>query len=795
MTPEELVELQKKREIEAYTEALNRFNAACAKLPLEKCGPGMALVRKGFQALHDAIMLEQGKIIAGATPRCWQELIAVPPDKMAVIMLNTTVHAMGEKDRYGLPKAANATMVQRRIGEACHVERLYGSLTYAQKMIFDAVLKRNKRLSDAKRRAAEQLEKFQGADLSVRDAIHIGGRLVKLAVEKTGLFELHQIKKRPKQIRLTAEAQKHYEEVMQLLQSLLRPRFQAMVAPPKPWKPDGTEGGFLEVGQPLVKREDELVVGAALDRSDLRVPCEAVNALQATPFRLNRRIYDLFQRVWERRQPKELLPLLVPPPMPPYIPKPKDKLDRKNAKLHAKRKRERNHVRRLIKAAINNRIRMAERLVVCEDLAQFEQFWFPAQLDWRGREYPVPQGLQPQGDDLQKALLEFAIAKPLGERGAEWLAIELASLYGHGMDKAPFRDRIEWVRARRDAIIACVERPFDGTRLWLEAEEKWRFQACADDWAKFALYGPETSSRFPLAVDGTCNVLQHCAALGRDAEGALWTNVLPGPQPQDIYGRVAGIVESMLKARKTKRAREWLREGILSRSLVKRATMTTPYGITMRGVRAQLRSLIRENFFEKFEDETLAARFLSKRVVAAIAQVCVKAVEIRQWLQQVVTLFAEKGLGIYWTVPTGFCVPHHYFEEVGRRVGSVTGALLIKQTEKSAGIDLVKQRLAVAANLIHSLDASHMMLTVVALHAAGLSDFAMVHDSYAVHACDVDQMARVLRDQFIRVHTEFTLAKLYEDLKRQAPGIELPPPPALGTLDLADVMRAEYFFS
>jgi len=794
MTPEELVELQKNRETQAYAEAVNRYNAACAKLPLEKCGPGMALVRKGFQALHDAIMLEQGKILAGASPRCWQELIAVPPEKMAVITLNTIVHAMGEKDRYGLPKFAHATMVQRRIGEACHVERLYGSLTFAQKRVFDAVLKRNRRLSDAKRRAAEQLEKFREADISVRDAIHVGGRVVALAVEKTGLFELQQIRKRPKRIVLTSDAVKYFEEVMQLLQSLLRPRFQAMVAPPKPWKPDGTEGGFLEIGQPLVKREDELVVGAALDRADLRIPCEAVNALQATPFRLNRRIYELFQKVWGRREPKELLPLLVPPPMPPYIPKPKDK-DRKQAKLHAKRKRERNNVRGLIKAAINNRIRMAERLTVCEDLAQFEQFWFPPQLDWRGREYPVPQGVQPQGDDLQKALLEFAIAKPLGERGAEWLAIELASLYGRGMDKAPFRDRIEWVQARREAIIACVERPFDGPRLWLEAEEKWRFQACADDWAKFALYGPETPSRFPLAVDGTCNVLQHCAALGRDAEGALWTNVLPGPQPQDIYGRVAGIVEGMLRARKTKRAREWLQEGVLSRSLVKRATMTTPYGITMWGVRAQLRSFIRENFFDKFEDETKAAHYLAKRVVKAIAQVCVKAVEIRKWLQEVVTKFAEKGLGIYWTVPTGFCVPHHYFEEVGRRVGTVTGALLIKQSPKGAGIDLVKQRLAVAANVIHSLDAAHMMLTVVALRAAGLADYAMVHDSYAVHACDVDLMARILREQFIRVHTEFTLAKLYEDLKRQAPGIELPPPPTLGTLDLAQVRASEYFFS
>jgi len=790
MTPEELVELQKKREIEAYTEALQRYKDACGKLPLEKSGPGMALVRKGFQALSDAIMLGQGKVLAGATPWCWQELIAVPPDKMAVITLNTTVHAMGEKDRNGLPKYAHATMVQRRIGEASHVERLYASLTYAEKMVFDAVLKRNKRLSDAKRRAEDQLEKFRVAQPSVRDSIHLGGRLLALAVKETGLFRFEQIPKRPKRIRLTLEAEKHFEEVMQLLQSILRPRFQAMIASPKPWKLDGTGGGFLAVQLPLVKREEELVVGAALDRADLRIPCEAVNALQATPFRLNRRIYELFEKVWERPERKELLPILVPPPMPPYLPE-----EGTDPKLYAKRKRERAQARRLRKAAINNRIQMAERLSVCEDLASFEQLWFPAQLDWRGREYPVPQGVQPQGDDLQKALLEFAHAKPLGERGAEWLAIGLASFYGHGIDKASFQDRIDWVRARREEIIACVENPFDGPRLWLDAEEKWRFQAAADEWVTYALHGSETLSRFPLALDGTCNVLQHCAALGRDSEGALWTNVLAGREPQDIYGRVAALVQTMLRARKTKKAREWLREGLLSRGLVKRATMTTPYGITMKGVRRHLREFIREKFFDSFDDEVMAARYLGKRVVEAIAQVCVKAVEIRQWLQRVVELFAEKGVGLHWTVPTGFSVPHHYFEEVGRRVGTVTGALLIKQPSKGAGIDLVKQRNAVAANLIHSLDAAHMMLTVVALKAAGLSDFAMVHDCYAVHASDVDVMARVLREQFIRLHTEFTLEKLYEDFKRQAPQIVLPPPPALGGLDLAEVMQAVYFFS
>lgn len=63
----------------------------------------------------------------------------------------------------------------------------------------------------------------------------------------------------------------------------------------------------------------------------------------------------------------------------------------------------------------------------------------------------------------------------------------------------------------------------------------------------------------------------------------------------------------------------------------------------------------------------------------------------------------------------------------------------------------------------------------------------MVHDSYAIHATDVDLMNKALREQFVRVHTEFTLVKFLEQLKAGAPGIQFTrrlPPPQLGMLDL-----------
>lgn len=47
---------------------------------------------------------------------------------------------------------------------------------------------------------------------------------------------------------------------------------------------------------------------------------------------------------------------------------------------------------------------------------------------------------------------------------------------------------------------------------------------------------------FPVHQDGSCNGLQHYAALGGDASGAAAVNLAPSPRPQDVYTAVAAKV-------------------------------------------------------------------------------------------------------------------------------------------------------------------------------------------------------------------------------------------------------------
>jgi DNA-directed RNA polymerase, mitochondrial len=53
-------------------------------------------------------------------------------------------------------------------------------------------------------------------------------------------------------------------------------------------------------------------------------------------------------------------------------------------------------------------------------------------------------------------------------------------------------------------------------------------------------------SHLPVHQDGSCNGLQHYAALGRDQGGAESVNLAPADRPQDVYSNIAVLVSSML---------------------------------------------------------------------------------------------------------------------------------------------------------------------------------------------------------------------------------------------------------
>jgi len=80
-----------------------------------------------------------------------------------------------------------------------------------------------------------------------------------------------------------------------------------------------------------------------------------------------------------------------------------------------------------------------------------------------------------------------------------------------------------------------------------------------------------------------------------------------------------------------------------------------------------------------------------------------------------------------------------------------------------------KQATAFPPNFIHSLDASHMLMSATACDKAGLT-FASVHDSFWTHACDVDTMNVILREAFIRMHQGGLIKRLRDEFLERYKG-------------------------
>ena len=62
---------------------------------------------------------------------------------------------------------------------------------------------------------------------------------------------------------------------------------------------------------------------------------------------------------------------------------------------------------------------------VAEQFRDEPGMWFPHNMDFRGRAYPMPPHLNHLGSDTSRGILQFAEGRALGKHGLEWLYIQV----------------------------------------------------------------------------------------------------------------------------------------------------------------------------------------------------------------------------------------------------------------------------------------------------------------------------------------------------------------------------------
>jgi len=440
------------------------------------------------------------------------------------------------------------------------------------------------------------------------------------------------------------------------------------------------------------------------------------------------------------------------------------------------------------------------KLSIAHKMSTFDEFFFPYFSDFRGRLYPMPQELTPQGDHIAKGLLQFAKGKAFGTKGLYWAKVHLANTFGK--DKDTFAERVQWADdvINSGELADTVEKPLNNT-LWSEADEPMTFLAIAKELVEaYSSDNPEDYVSFlPVALDGVCNGIQILSMLGKDEVGAEKTNCKSIDQRFDLYSEVANLVIEKVTADKDDNevAGEWFTKlygnPAKARKVVKRAVMTTPYGVTPRGISEQL---IADRHCHDMESSRMsAAGYMKDCIQFAMESVNGKAVEIMSYFQEMAEIASYHNVPMNWVTPMGLKVTQSYYCMNRTRVKTILGEIILWNEDHEMGLDAAKNKLAASPNVIHSLDAAMLQLTVLKMSEKGTNDFAMIHDSYGCHATDIEQLHATLRDAAYDIFSDDFLAEFHNDMQEQLEGVVLPTVPTQGNYDITEILTAPYFFS
>jgi DNA-directed RNA polymerase len=254
-------------------------------------------------------------------------------------------------------------------------------------------------------------------------------------------------------------------------------------------------------------------------------------------------------------------------------------------------------------------------------------------------------------------------------------------------------------------------------------------------------------SNFPVHQDGTCNGLQHYAALGGDTQGAKQVNLSVTDRPSDVYTYVANMVQEKVKEDATNGVRHGvLLNGKITRKVVKQTVMTTVYGVTFIGAREQIEKQLKERKDIPSEECWTAASYLAKKVIECIGDLFSGAQDIQTWLNLCARLISksipptripaalspptlrnfvtkkvpardrtkdEQMTAVVWTTPLGLPIVQPYRKTKRKQVATTLQTVYISDPNAPATVNSLKQASAFPPNFIHSLDATHMMLTAL----------------------------------------------------------------------------------
>lgn len=429
---------------------------------------------------------------------------------------------------------------------------------------------------------------------------------------------------------------------------------------------------------------------------------------------------------------------------------------------------------RTAKAAYDDHIRMCEAIVELEG----KEFYFPVTMDKRGRMYYRGGLVSPQGTDLCKAAFQFADKKRLGDNGYHALMITMANAFG--CDKLSIELRANHAAAILATELTDVEHlareypKADKFQAWVAYCEVQKVIAFIDAGGDFR----DFESNLVCHQDGTCNGLQHMAAITRDLATARTVNCTASSEfdePLDIYGIVADTASEIAHGVASNLIKQY------GRKMAKGPVMVTGYGAGETTVARGIREFLVSNG-EPGELSNEIARAYCEAMNSTAGAVKTFTKAINRLVDKARSCGNTLG-GLQWDTVDGMRCHVEYLDEEAQRIRG------IKYNAKCEGLgkaveDEVKTVYAAAPNFIHSVDAAHLRGVVRECDW----QIAAVHDSIGTHAGTYQATAEIIRSQFVETHNFDALAKLCEFLDVRKPNFR-------GEYDVKEALNSTYLFS
>lgn len=629
-------------------------------------------------------------------------------------------------------------------------------------------------------------------------------------------------------------------------------RYAPCVISPKPWD-SVWNGGYYGVNAKFTQfiRQDFYKKNIfltnyleKLEQLDMSWLFNVVNHLQNTPFIINEDILNVCLDIMSNHGTLGGLPSTDDlPELPRLINPTEEELKKHKVKLTAMYKRDRARQSKLLRTNCT--------LAVAKKYSKYEKVYFPWNMDYRGRLYPMPTEINPQGDDLQKSLLLFAEPEPLTDNEClKWFYIAGAGFAG--LDKKPFQERINWILEHENQIISSAKAPLEF--IWWDEvagdESPLCFLSFCFEFKRLRAYQADHAGSaigfktgLHISFDGTCSGLQHFSMLLADEIGGKAVNLVPDETVHDIYQVVADKVNIVLKKdvvsgtedtykidKKTgevltdsegnkkiqygtkELATQWMMYGKekfgtdgIKRKVCKRSVMTLAYGSGRYGFSENLKSDIIKPWQDEHEDNPIfldksqASNYMAGLIWDAVSTTVVKAVEGMSWMQSIAREISKNGEAIAWMSPNGLPIQQNKFETDMipfklRFSGVNTRIYLPKET---GNIDKRGQVQAISPNFIHSMDACHMQRVINSEYEKGNKNFFMIHDSFGTDLAHANSLFNTIRDELVKMYDgKNYLEEWLEDVSYLLPeGADIKDIPIKGRLDIQKVKESKYCFA